>query len=109
MPCCPVTTLAPMRPERYAAYLEAAIAGYAQDNVSAGCWPEVGALERSREDFDSLLPQGLATPEHFLSEILADEGGPAVGCVWVHIEHKHGAVSAYVYDLVQHPVNIFAY
>jgi ribosomal protein S18 acetylase RimI-like enzyme len=98
-----MTTLVPMRPERYASYLESAVAGYAQDNVSAGRWPEVGALERSREDFDSLLPQGLATPEHFLYEILADEGGPAVGCVWVHIERKHGATSAYVYDLEVDP------
>ena len=31
-----MTTLLPMRPERFASYLEAAIAGYAQDNVSAG-------------------------------------------------------------------------
>jgi ribosomal protein S18 acetylase RimI-like enzyme len=81
----------------------AAIVGYAQDNVSAGRWPEVGALERSREDFGSLLPQGLATSDHFLYEILAGAAGPAVGCLWVHIEYKHGAVSAYVYDLEIEP------
>ncbi len=98
-----MTTLCPMRPERYASYIEAAIPGYARDNVSAGRWPEVGALERSRDDFASLLPQGLATPEHFLYEILDHEGGPAVGCVWVHIEHKHGTTSAYVYDLEIEP------
>jgi ribosomal protein S18 acetylase RimI-like enzyme len=98
-----MTTLLPMRPARYAAYLESAITGYAQDNVSAGRWTEVGALERSREDFASLLPQGLATPEHFLYEIMAHEGGPTVGCVWVHIERKFGVVSAYVYDLEIEP------
>lgn len=93
-----MTTLLTTRPERFAAYLEAAIAGYAQDNVSAGRWPEVGALERSRDDFASLLLQGLATPEPFLYEILAGDGGPTVGSLWAHIERKHGAVSAYVYD-----------
>jgi ribosomal protein S18 acetylase RimI-like enzyme len=98
-----MTTLLPMRPERYGPYLEAAIVGYAQDNVSAGRWPEVGALERSREDFASLLPQGLATPHNFLYEILVDEGGRVVGCLWVHIERKHGAVSAYLYDLEIEP------
>ncbi len=98
-----MTTLMPMRPERYGPYLEAAIVGYAQDNVSAGRWAEVGALERSREDFAGLLPQGLATPHNFLYEILADEGGSTVGCLWVHIERKHGAVSAYLYDLVIEP------
>lgn len=98
-----MTTLLPMRPERYPAYLESAIAGYAQDNVSAGRWPEVGSLERSREDFASLLPQGLATPEHVLYEILSHDGGPTIGSVWVHIERKFGAVSAYVYDLKIEP------
>ena len=98
-----MTTLLPMRPERYASYVEAAIAGYARDNVSAGRWPEVGALERSRDDFVSLLPQGLATPEHFLYEILAHDGGPTVGGLHVHIENKHGAVSAYVYDIEIEP------
>lgn len=88
-----------MRPETYPAYLEAAIAGYAQDNVAAGRWPEVGALERSREDFASLLPAGLDTPDNFLFEILEDEAGPMVGVAWCTIERKHGACFAYIYDL----------
>ncbi len=98
-----MTTLLPMRPERYATYLESAIAGYAQDNVSAGRWPEVGSLARSRDDFASLLPRGLATPEHFLYEILSHDGGPTIGSLWVHIEHKFGAVSAYVYGIKVEP------
>jgi ribosomal protein S18 acetylase RimI-like enzyme len=88
-----------MRAESYAAYLEAAIASYAQGNISAGRWPEVGALERSRADFELLLPQGLATPDNHLYEILAAEGGQVVGFVWLAIENKHGAASAYIYDL----------
>lgn len=94
-----VTALRPMRPETYPAYLEAAIAGYARDNVAAGRWPEVGALERSREDFESLLPAGLDTPDHFLFEILEADAGPLVGFVWYAIERKHGSCGAYVYDL----------
>lgn len=88
-----------MRAERYPAYLEAAIAGYAQENVAAGRWPDVGALERSRADFEALLPQGLATPGNHLYEIRATSDGDALGFVWLAIEHKHGAVSAYIYDL----------
>jgi ribosomal protein S18 acetylase RimI-like enzyme len=89
----------PMRAGSYAAYVADVIAGYAQDNVSAGRWPETGALERSRADIESLLPQGLATPGMFIYEIIDDEGGPAVGFIWLALEHKHGFVSAYVYDL----------
>ncbi len=94
-----MTTLAPMRAESFAPYVEAAILGYAQDNVSAGRWPAVGAVERSREDFESLLPQGLATPGNLLYEIFAAEGGPVVGYVWLAMESKHGGVSAFVYDI----------
>jgi ribosomal protein S18 acetylase RimI-like enzyme len=94
-----MTALRPMQAQTYAGYLEAAIVGYAQDNVTAGRWPELGALERSREDFDALLPQGLATPDNHLFEILDGESGPIVGCVWYAIERKHGACAAYVYDL----------
>ena len=92
-----------MRAESYTAYVEAAIAGYAQDNVAAGRWPEVGALERSRANFESLLPQGLATPEHYLYEILASPDDQVIGFVWLGIEQKHGAVSAYIYGIEVEP------
>ena len=93
-----MTTLIPMRPENYGPYVEAAIISYANDNVAAGRWLEAGALERPRADFERLLPQGLATPDHFLYEILADDGR-TVGFAWLAIECKHGAVSAFVYDI----------
>ena len=98
-----MTTIRPMRAESYTAYVEAAIAGYAQDNVAAGRWPEVGALERSRADFESLLPQGLATPEHYLYEIIASPEDQVIGFAWLAIEQKHGAVSAYIYDIEVKP------
>jgi ribosomal protein S18 acetylase RimI-like enzyme len=94
-----VTIIRPMRADSYAAYLEAAIVSYAQDNVEAGRWPEVRAVERSRADFESLLPQGLATPDNHLYEICASLDGEALGFVWLSIEQEHGAVLAYIYDL----------
>ncbi|MEO8310435.1 MAG: GNAT family N-acetyltransferase [Caldimonas sp.] len=93
------TALRPMQPETYATYLEAAIAGYAEENVSAGRWSEVEALARSREDFHSLLPNGLATPDNRLLEILDEGDGAVVGFVWCAIQRKHGSCSAYVFDL----------
>ncbi len=94
-----MTTLLPMRVESFDDYVEAAIVAYAQDNIAAGRWPQVGALERSRAAFESLLPQGLSTPGNFLFEIVGSEGGPVVGFVWIAIEDKYGAVSAYIYDI----------
>lgn len=98
-----MTALSPMGQDAFPAYVEAAIAAYAEENVSAGRWPQVGALARSREDFESLLPQGLDTPDHFICEILQDATGPVVGWLWYTIERKHGACSAYVYDLEVKP------
>jgi ribosomal protein S18 acetylase RimI-like enzyme len=98
-----MTLLAPMPLEVFVEYREASIADYARENVAARRWPEAGALERSRADFALLLPQGLATPDHFLFEILANEGGPAVGILWFAIELRHGLRSAFVYDLAVKP------
>lgn len=41
------TVLRPMRVEVFAAYLEEAVADYAEDNVTAGRWPRHGANGRA--------------------------------------------------------------
>lgn len=98
-----MTTLLPMRPAAYATWLAEAIAGYAHDNVEAGRWVESGAIERSRDDFLSLLPDGLATRDHHLFEILGSGGGATVGCVWYAIDRRYGACQAFIYDVVVLP------
>lgn len=92
-----------MREASYPAYLEAAITGYAEDNVEAGRWPPAGAIERSRADFANLLPRGLATPDNFLFEILVGPDGPVAGFVWLAIERLAGSTTGFVYDLLIHP------
>jgi ribosomal protein S18 acetylase RimI-like enzyme len=93
------TVLAAMPAAAYAPYLDAASAAYAQENVDAGRWPAAGALERARADFEALLPQGLATPDHYLFEIRAGEGGPGVGILWFAVVERQGLREAFVYDL----------
>ncbi len=94
-----MTVLSPMRAEAYAAYLESSVAGYAEDNIAAGRWPRQGAVGRSRASYLELLPHGLATPDNYLYEIMADEGGPVVGVIWFAVEMRHGVRTAFVYDL----------
>ena len=101
-PATLVTVLAPMRPEAYSAYLEAAIAAYADDNVASGRGPREGALERSRADFADSLPQGLATPDNYLFEIKTEDSGPTIGALWFAVEERHGMRGAFVYDLEIH-------
>ena len=102
-----MTLLRAMPAEAYGLYLEEEIAAYAQDKVAVGSWAAEGALERSRAEFATLLPQGLATPDNHLFEILAaDDGavvgaviGTVVGAIWLAIEREHGTVTGYVYNV----------
>jgi ribosomal protein S18 acetylase RimI-like enzyme len=100
-----VTVLAPMRAEVYPTYVQAAVAGYAEDNIRCGRWPAQGALERSLAEFQSLLPQGLATADNHLFEILAHADGPTVGHLWFAVEDHHGQRGGYVYDVDVEPAH----
>lgn len=71
-----MTTLSCMRPDAFAPYAEAAIAGHAEDNVLSGRWPANGSIERARTDFETSLPRGLATTDKHLLEIRAGQGRP---------------------------------
>ncbi|MES2959506.1 MAG: GNAT family N-acetyltransferase [Pseudomonadota bacterium] len=94
-----MTVLAPMSVEAYASYKQAEVAAFAEENVACGRWAADGAVERSQEEFEALLPQGLATPDNHLFEIRATEAGPAVGFLWFAVEERHGIRGAYVYDV----------
>lgn len=98
-----MTVLARMNPKVFAEVVAASIAAYADDNVAAGRWPLAGALERSRNDFLSLLPQGLATPDHHWLEIRAVADGPRVGHLWFAVQAQPGQRTAFVYDVEVQP------
>lgn len=103
------TTLVPMSAASFADYVKSAITNYAEENVAAGRWPSEGALERSRLDYESFLPNGPATPDNFLYEIRAslasddDSASRIVGHLWFAIVKKNGVRGGYVYDLEVSP------
>jgi ribosomal protein S18 acetylase RimI-like enzyme len=98
-----MTTLVPMSSMIYGQYLDAAIKAYAEENVESGRWPEEGALQRSRDDFNSSLPQGLNTPDNYLFEIKSVKTGPTLGFIWFAVVERHGLKSAFVYDVEVKP------
>jgi ribosomal protein S18 acetylase RimI-like enzyme len=100
-----MTELVPMNPDVFAEVVEASIAAYAGDNVAAGRWPCAGALERSRDEFLSLLPQGLATPDHHWLEIRAGADGPRVGHLWFAVQAQQGQCTAFIYDVEVRPAH----
>ena len=94
-----MTALVPMRADVFPSYLREAAASYAEDNIASGRWPKNGALERSLAEMQRHLPQGLATRDNHLFEIVATEGRVTVGYLWFAVEERHGVRGAFIYDV----------
>ncbi len=86
-----------MTPSEYGAFLEQEIPEYAADNVRAGYWDESEALQKARESFERLLPQGLQSENHYLYSIY--EGDETVGVIWMRAEMERPVKSGFIYDL----------
>jgi ribosomal protein S18 acetylase RimI-like enzyme len=80
----------------YKAYIELAVSMYAQEKVDAGNWTEAEALERSRQEFQKLLPQGNHTEANFLL-MLVNETGQKIGYLWYNIDIQRPDF-AFIYD-----------
>ncbi len=98
-----LTHLTKMSAAAFSAYLEKAIADYAEENVQSGRWPAEGALERSRNDHQQLLPEGVDTPQNHLFEITRSDDDVSVGVLWLAEDHRYGAHSAFIYDIEVRP------
>lgn len=98
-----MTRLEPMAQARYEAWLEATMRDYAAEKVASGNYPDDGSgLERSRKEFDELLPQGLQTPNHEIRSMV-DEAGQDVGYVWFTIEDRPPGRVVFIYDIAVDP------
>lgn len=87
-------TLEPMQQEDFDRVIETEIRGYAADHVRNGNWPEEGSLERSRKEFESLLPQGVHTSNQYLWSLV--DGDRKIGFIWVHVKDS----KAFIYDFL---------
>lgn len=86
--------LVPMTESEFEAYLEKAVPEYAADKARAGDWSEPEALERSRESYQHLLPQGIKTENNYLFRIRLEESAEDIGMIWMkHEAHRpHGFI-----------------
>ena len=88
-----------MTQKSFQEYLDKAIPAYASNNIESGRWLEEGALERSRADHESLLPDGLNTKNNYLFDIVSRSDNCIVGFLWLAVEDKFGSTSAFIYDI----------
>jgi ribosomal protein S18 acetylase RimI-like enzyme len=91
-------TIRPITETEYAAWVAEAVPAYAADKVASGAWVEQLALEMSRKEFESLLPQGRDTADNYLYSIL-DGAGKPVGTLWFAAQDRGDSRIAYVYDV----------
>jgi len=87
--------LEPIQQEDFERFLEREIRGYAEDHVRNGNWPAESAIERSRQQFENLLPDGIHSKDQFVWSIV-DERNDNVGVLWVQVKDQ----KAFIYDFV---------
>lgn len=89
--------LVPMTENEFERFLEKAVPEYAAENVRAGYWSEVEALELSRESHQRLLPQGVKTAHNYLFSIQIQETGQEVGILW--LKHEAPAPRGFIFNI----------
>lgn len=97
-----MTRLEPMTQARYETWLEATIREYAAEKVASGNYAEEGSLERSKGEFDSLLPNGRQTEGHEILSMV-DDAGEDVGYVWFTTEDRPVGRVVFIYDIAVDP------
>jgi len=90
--------LVPMTDELYINFLAVAIKDYAEDHVRDGKWTADQSIERSTEEFNKLLPDGIHTEGHNLYSIHHEVLG-IVGVLWYAISIKGNEKAAFIYDI----------
>lgn len=90
--------LVPMTQPEYDAWLPAAIATYAAETAASGRWTKEEAHDRSREEHERLLPQGLATPNHRLWSITRSSDKRAIGILWIEAQQSP-VPTAFIYNI----------
>jgi ribosomal protein S18 acetylase RimI-like enzyme len=92
-----MTQLIPMTQAEYEVFLEQAVVEYAADNVRAGYWDEAEAVEKSRKEFERLLPKGLQSENHFLYTVY--DGENVVGLIWLRANTDRPTPSGFIFGL----------
>ena len=90
--------LTPMAQEDFAAYLERSVREYAAEHVKTGNWKESESLEKSRAEFNKLLPNGLQSKDEFVYSIVDESTGRKLGILWVEVKMDETPRRAFGYD-----------
>lgn len=93
-----MSQLVPMTQSEYDEYLKHIIPDYAADNVRAGYWHESEALEKSRQQIEGLLPQGLQSKDHYIYSLF--DGDQKVGMIWLKANVDRPGKDGFIFDVI---------
>lgn len=89
--------LIPMKEETFKQYYKNSLEDYAYEHVKAGSWKGDEAVQKATEEFEQLLPDGLATKDHFLFSVLHDS--EPIGILWLYVTPTDQEKLAFIYDI----------
>lgn len=93
-----MSTLRPFTESEYLAWRDETIPAYATDKVASGAWSAEESLEKSRAEFEALLPDGKDTTDNRLFAVLSEDG-TRVGMLWFAVKARADRKIAYVYNI----------
>jgi GNAT superfamily N-acetyltransferase len=94
-----MVVFADMPESEFAAWKEMAIVEYAADKMKAGNDTAEGGVERSRREFESLLPDGLKTRGHHIMAVVDETTGQRIGRIWYADPPGPRSDMLWIYDI----------
>lgn len=98
-----MVSLNPIDPKDFDVFMNQAIDVYTQDNIKSGTWQPDEALEKSREEFHRLLPEGLKTKDQYLFTILDNNSNNKISVLWVQVKMNTSPRKAFICDFIIEP------
>lgn len=89
--------LAPMTEADFQEYCAQAIEEYAQEHVRSGHWSAEEASQKAAQQYQELLPNGVATPNNYLFMVREESTQTMVGMLWYAIQTPKPV--AFIYDV----------
>ena len=92
--------LIPMNKADYERFLDWAVSDYAQEKVRAGTWKPEDARQLAEGAFESLLPEGLSSPNQYLYVLVDETLDRHLGFLWYGLRDGEGEPFAALYEVV---------
>ena len=80
-------------------YIQTLLNNYAQEHVNAGNWSADEAPAKAKAQIGELLPNGVATPDHYIYVVEDTTAQAQVGILWLAVEDRAGRPTAFIYDI----------